>query len=176
MNANTAAYKKSANAEAKLNATAPMKLKINNSDYNPESVPEYPEGKAVVLDGKTTPRARIKLFTSTSTEAVVTADANGNWEYSIDNPLPGDHQVEAEITDPITNLTSGRELVADFKVLGVVTFDENSPPSISEKTNLKFMILPIGIGVVAAVASFLILRRRRLQKKPLIKSGSTPDI
>lgn len=73
--------------------------------------------KPFKLTGKTVANGIVKLYIfSTPREASVTADAEGNWAYTIEGLEPGSHHVEAEVTDPATQKTSARGNLIAFTV------------------------------------------------------------
>lgn len=73
--------------------------------------------KVLTIGGTTVANGVVKLFIfSDPKEATVAADAQGNWTYDISGLESGSHHVEAEVTDPATNLTSQRATLASFTV------------------------------------------------------------
>lgn len=77
----------------------------------------FSENDPIVLTGTTVPNGEVKLYIfSEPQEATVQADDKGVWSYTIESIEPGDHRVEAEVTDPATGKTSERDQVLAFAV------------------------------------------------------------
>jgi len=78
----------------------------------------------LVLKGTTVANATVKLYIfSEPRQETVVADGSGNWTYAVSGLEPGQHHVEAEVTDPKTGKTSTRATLVAFTVA--------QPPKIS---------------------------------------------
>ncbi len=132
--------------------------KDGNEIKKGSSKPVFEKTEAIIISGNTVPDGKVKLYIfSEPQEALVLADKNGDWEYTIENIEPGEHRVEAEITDPITDQTSERTQVLAFEI-EQSTSDEHLEPVnntglISEAPKYE---PPVGL-YVAAGSSLVIL-------------------
>lgn len=123
-----------------------------------------PVNKPLVLSGKTIPNGIVTLtIHSTPRTATVTADANGNWTYTVTGLESGQHHVEAAVTDPTTKLTSAPVTIAAF-TLGPSNA-RNVAATGHAATSKKavsplILVLPV-LVVLALVAGFWWFKRRR---------------
>lgn len=152
-------------AEAPKPPAAPTtEFKLDNEAVATDTKPTV-DAEGVILSGKTVANGVVTLYIfSTPKQATVTADANGYWSYEVTGLEPGDHHVEATVTDPTTNLTSERATLAAFTVAA-------SPASTTAKATSTAKPTPVWVWfvVVGGVAAFGIgvwmlvhwLRRRR---------------
>ena len=94
------------------------KVTLGGKDaYDKKSSLVFNPSQTIVLSGKTAPNNVIKLFIfSDPQEASVKADAKGNWKYSIKGLEPGNHHVEAQVTDPAKHTTSKRLTLVNFAI------------------------------------------------------------
>lgn len=100
------------------------------------------------IGGTTVANGVVKLLIfSDPKEATVTADAQGNWTYDISGLEPGSHHVEAEVTDPVTKLTSQRATLASF------TVTEPPTPVIATTPAKKQNFLPYIIAGAALIVA-----------------------
>ncbi len=141
------------------------------NDLTPESEGEkiiFTQEEPVVLSGTTVPNGLIKLYIfSEPQEATVTADAEGNWGYTINNLEPGDHRVEAEVTDPSTNTTSDRQQVLAFQVAKAEQPAEEilSAAPADDKPSPMIPILVILAVAVLGAGGFALWRKRQARAK-----------
>lgn len=117
----------------------------------------FKEDEPFTLKGTTVPNGVVKLFIfSTPREATVTADAQGNWSYVVQDIEAGDHHVEVEVTDPTTQKTSARNTIATFTVTAaqaaITTVPAVAP---QDQTWLWYtiggMLIVAGLGGAAAL-------------------------
>lgn len=102
----------------------------------------------IVLSGKTTPLATVKLYIhSTPREATVKADAQGVWTTKISNLENGNHRVEAEVIDPSSGQVSTRTQIAAFTVNAKL-----ATPGATSAASKGNGVLWIVLGGVAAAA------------------------
>lgn len=127
--------------------------------------------KPLVLSGKTVPKGIVKLFIfSEPKEATVTADDNGNWTYEVTDLPPGDHHIEAEVTDPATGKTSARNTaVLAFTVTEKPKLAAAIQETVAAPVKAKSATpLFIGLGVLAviglAVGGYFMKRRMSAKK------------
>lgn len=123
--------------------------------------------KPFELKGKTVANGVVKLYIfSTPREATVTADAEGNWTYSIQGLEPGSHHVEAEVTDPATQKTSARSNLVAFTVREAkIAVPVAAAPT--KKTSKAWVVWVVAsLILIAAVGLWWWLRKRK-QKMPV---------
>lgn len=126
----------------------------------------------LVLQGATVPNGIIKLYIfSTPREVTVTADAQGKWSYSVTGLEPGQHHVEAEVTDPATSKTSARATLASFAVRAP------KKATVSRSNAVMWLILGLG-GILFAVGAvgvwwFLRHRQRRHDTQAVVSTDTT---
>ncbi len=148
----------------KVDAPPSLALQLNGKKYDEKSTYEFPSGKTVVLGGKTVPGAIIKLFIfSTPREATVNADSSGVWTYSVTSLEPGNHRVEAQVTDPATNVTSARAKIASFSVGTTVAAKQASSVE-AQTTSRTGMLLVIAVAGLLAIlfGVWMFVRTRRM--------------
>ena len=64
---------------------------------------EFNQSQSLKLAGHTTNNGVVSLtIHSTPKTVTTTADANGNWSYTVTGLAPGSHYIEASVTDPVT--------------------------------------------------------------------------
>lgn len=133
--------------------------------------------KPFALAGKTVANGVVKLYIfSTPREATVTADANGNWTYTIEGLEPGSHHVEAEVTDPATQKTSARGTVLAFTVQEPQKTTET--PLVSKKASNPWKLWAIGGVIVLAGAggAWWWLKKRKHNSATLTgTTAASPD-
>lgn len=121
---------------------------------------------SLVLKGKTVANGVVKLFIfSDPVEATVTADAEGNWTYEVAGLAPGEHHVEAEVTDPATKKTSARATLAAFTVNAAKT--PPTTPATSAGTNSMPLIAGGAVLALVLIGAAGWWLRRRKQHNPL---------
>ncbi len=163
-------------AEVTVKADTPpsLNLQINGKAYDEKVSPEFPNGKAVVLSGKTVPNAVIKLYIfSTPREATVTADTAGVWTYTVSGLEEGAHRVEAQVTDPVTKVTSARAKIAAFSVLSAVRTGKTVVSSPAKKSNSIWAVVAVLAVALLALASgvWWFVRKR---KQPVMPDQQAP--
>lgn len=128
----------------------------------------------LVLGGKTVPNGVIKLFIfSTPREATVTANAEGVWSYTVQGLESGSHHIEAEVTDPKTNLTSPRSTIASFTVKAApkkATQTQTTMATTSKASKLPWII---GGLVILAVGGLVFWWWKR--RKHIVPSDNSSD-
>jgi hypothetical protein len=122
----TSATKKTTAAGSTTSATsattAPAVLKaesitVAGKIVNSSKTITIKQNDALVLSGKTVPNGIIKLIIhSTPRTATTTADAEGDWNYTIKNLETGNHYIEAAVTDPSNSLSSPSVKLLAFNV------------------------------------------------------------
>ncbi len=139
-----------------------------------------PADKGIMLKGKTTPNATVKLYIFSEPQtAEVKADDEGYWSYNISGLKPGDHRVEAEVIDPDTNAASARQLLGSFVVtepLSTSTTNIASAAQPSSGSRAIWIVLSLlSIGLLGIVA-FFVLRRRNSAKAKAQHTSLAPAV
>lgn len=167
--------------KSSLNTVEPVSgFTINGISDESEEITSLENGAPVVLSGTTIPNATIKLYIfSTPREATVQSDENGLWTYTITDLEPGDHRVEAVVTDTATDTASDRIELASFSIKSVAAIRE--PQENTVKTSISGMNLLVitsaGLMVlfIAAITAIIIKRKRSARpKKPDTETPLTP--
>lgn len=114
-------------------------------------------GESVTISGTTVPNGKVSLFIfSEPQEASVTADDKGVWTYVIEGLEPGEHKVEAEVTDPETEKTSERIEILAFSVAQVETVEIQETAVVEtvaeEESSSTTLLAAIGGSIVLAGA------------------------
>jgi hypothetical protein len=142
----------------------------------------FKDKELVVISGVTIPNGIVKLYIfSEPQEAEVTADAEGNWTYTVENLEAGDHRVEVEVTDPATNETSERTEVLAFSVAQAETVEETlatpesaDAPVEEDSSSLIPVIAILGILVLAgAVGGYFVWKKRNNTSRNTENTTST---
>src|SRR6266542_428713 len=96
-------------------------IKVGDS-VTTASKPQIDGSQPLILSGKTVPNGKVTLVIHSTPRTVsVVADKDGNWSYSVSGLEPGNHYVEATVTDPTTNTTSEAAKLLDFTVTAANT-------------------------------------------------------
>ncbi len=145
-------------------------VKINDSMVSAENgLAAYDFKQLITISGKTQPSGQVILYIhSEPRTATVTADANGEWSYAINNLEPGDHRIEAETKDPTTGLISSRTELAKFTVKQTATV---ATPNTTTQTadlvfkksriNPVFLVLALLVITLSGLAVIVVLKRRK---------------
>lgn len=157
-------------------APTPESIKLNNGNVTADHSVTLAAGVPIVLSGKTIPNGIVTLtIHSTPKTATVTADANGDWTYTVDrNSLePGNHTVYATVTDPTTKQTSAQSTLLSFKL----TADKRSAATVAQvaaaKKSSKGRVIAVGalLVILAAGVGYLIWRRKHAVKPATFSSN-----
>jgi hypothetical protein len=136
-------------------ALTPESIQIDGKAITADQKVTMQSDKAMVLGGKTVPNGVVNLYVfSEPKKYTVTADKDGNWTYTVAGLEPGDHHVEAEVTDPTTGKTSSRAQVLAFSVAKPVATTTAVPAQINstEKSN-TLKIVGAAVGAVVLLAA-----------------------
>lgn len=124
------------------------------------------EGKPIVLSGKTTPNSKVTLYIYSDPIVVeTTSDKDGFWSYEIASLPPGDHRVEAAVTDS-AGKTSGKAEIAKFVVAEAQSV-EKTDKVLTPKSNNNMLYLLIAIGVVLLAVIGGVVFYVRKKKRPV---------
>jgi hypothetical protein len=137
-------------------------LQIAGKDVADKNNITVENNKPFELKGKTVANGIVKLYIfSTPREATVTADAEGNWAYTIEGLEPGSHHVEAEVTDPATQKTSARGTLAAFTVQEAKKAAPVATAIPAKKTSKAWLLwTACGLLLVAGATLWWWLRKR----------------
>lgn len=130
-----------------------------------------PLATPLVLSGKTVPNGIVNLtIHSTLRTASVTADANGNWTYTVTGLEAGQHHVDATVTDPVTKQTSSSVTLAAFTVAAKSA--PNAIATVAASKSKQSSMLPVAVAsvivlVLIAGAVFWWLKRRKSAVRPI---------
>lgn len=124
-----------------------------------------------VLSGKTIPNGIVTLtIHSTPRTATVTADANGNWSYTVTGLEAGEHHAYATVTDPTTKQTSPQTTLASFTVVAAASKAVTPVATKAAATHRAGWVLPVmGVAVLVALgaAGWMFWRKKQSSKNPL---------
>jgi hypothetical protein len=124
------------------------------------------QSEPLVLAGHTVPNGQV-TFTihSAPKTATAKADASGNWTYTISGLEPGNHTVDATVTDPSTNQTSATAKLLAFTVTANAPVVANAAISASnsaKKSNSMLIeLLALAVIIIGAVAFWFIKKRKK---------------
>lgn len=121
--------------------------------------PSVKHTEPLVLTGKTVAGGVVNIYVfSEPKKYTVTADKDGNWSHSVSGLPPGDHHIEAEVTDPATGKTSPRAQVLAFRVVKSDAAPVNSSQPVEDLSSSVFNSTArlIGLTVIALAASAII--------------------
>lgn len=152
-------------------------IEVNGQPLADTSAISLESNQPLVLKGKTVPNGVVKLYIfSTPREASVTADAAGNWSYSVEGLEPGSHHIEAEVTDPATKKTSSRATLATFTVNEPKPAEQTQATNEDKRAGLPLWIFIVG-GIVTAglIALGVWLWRRHSANKKTPTPPSTQE-
>lgn len=127
--------------------TAPslLSVKSGNTDIPTDKPMEFTEGEPITISGLTSPKAIVTIYLfSDPQKFTTTADDNGVWSYTLTNVPPGDHHIEAEVTDPTTNKTSERKQLLAFVVKPAV-IAQSGAKALRNKNSLPERFVPLFI-------------------------------
>lgn len=118
----------------------------------------------ITLFGKTLPNATITLYIYSDPKSdAVKSDDQGNWIYLFKDPFsPGDHRIEATVTDEGGNISPRVEL-AKFKVVKAseIKTNQNSPEKKSTKNPAFYIFLVLFLGVISGFGFYLYKRWKK---------------
>jgi hypothetical protein len=130
----------------------------------------FDEAKPLVLSGTTVPNGVVTLaIHSTPKTVTTTADKDGHWSYTVNGLEPGDHYVEATVTDPATNKTSDSAKLLSFKLTAHKTPAVAHATPASKKQSYVPLIVGLAVVVVALLgsATWFLWRRLKFYNRPL---------
>lgn len=112
------------------------------------------------FSGKTTPNIELILTIIRGDliiTATVTADNEGNWQYTVDKSLePGEYSIKIELKSPDGKITG--EYNKTFKIAGIQDKTKNITPT-TEKKSSKLPYILGGVGLLVVFGLAVILKR-----------------
>lgn len=116
------------------------------------------------FSGKTIPNGVVHLyFQSDPFEDTATADKDGKWTYDLTRDLgEGEHSLQIAVTDPTTNLTSGKSTPVKFSLIGRAESATNQVAAEMQTTNYLWYLLCGGLfvlGIAGGTESYLYFRK-----------------
>jgi hypothetical protein len=145
-------------------------LKLGDQEVAPEQAPQQKVevGKPLTFSGKTIPNGKVILtFRSETFTDTVTADANGDWSYTLSRDLgAGDHTMTVAVTDPATNKTSDPSQPVAFTLVAAEKTETPSVTNVAKNYTLWYLV---GLGLVVSLSGalgFIIWKRKKNGKLP----------
>lgn len=153
--------------------------KVDGADKDIDEAITVDSSKPLELSGKTVPNGVVTLtIHSTPKTVTTTADADGNWSYTITGLEAGKHTVFATVTDPVTDKTSDRATLLKF----TVTAAKGAAPSSSKPTEkgnaLPYIAGAVLLAVILAGALLWFIRSRKNHRhvtSPVVHSPTMED-
>jgi hypothetical protein len=134
-------------------ALTPESMQIDGKAVTPDQKVTMQSDKSMELSGKTVPNGVVNLYVfSEPKKYTVTADKDGNWTYEVKGLEPGEHHIEAEVTDPATGKTSSRAQVLAFSVVKAAATTTAVPTQINATKKANTLTI-----VGAVVGTFVLL-------------------
>lgn len=122
------------------------------------------QDKQLVLSGTTVANGVVTLTTHSNPQTITTvADSNGNWSYSVTELAPGDHYIEASVTDPATNQTSASAKLLAFTVKTPAPASTQSTP-VHKPARWPYVV-GIALLATAIVAGWFIWKKHAHAKE-----------
>lgn len=143
-------------------------IKVGSSLIKSEDKPTIKENEPIVLSGKTVANGVVTIYVFSEPKKYTTnADKDGMWTYEVSGLPPGDHHIEAEVTDPITGKTSPRAQVLAFTIekIDAASLTSSQPKTqeyVEKRSNTLGLILGAGAIVLLVAATLLLLFKRSL--------------
>lgn len=127
-------------------------IKIDGLLVKSEDKPVIKDNKPIALSGKTVANGVVNIYIFSEPKKYTTsADKDGNWSYEVAGLPPGDHHIEAEVTDPATGKTSPRTQVLAFSVEKDASVTQAANAQKSENTSKQTSSLWLIVGSLSAV-------------------------
>jgi hypothetical protein len=135
-------------------ALTPESIQVDGKSITADQKVSVLQDKSLTLTGKTVPNGVVTLYIfSEPKKYTVTADKDGNWTYEVSGLEPGDHHVEAEVTDPATGKISARGQVLAFSVeKATVATATSEPINRAPKINTLAIVGAAVGGIVVLMA------------------------
>ncbi len=136
-------------------------IKIGDTEIIKEERIVLGVNEPLKLSGITLPGAKIKLYVfSEPKEYTVTADQEGVWSIEISGLEPGEHHVEAELTDPSTGKTSNREQVLSFSVADQLPSTDIIATSEDDDSFSIMIVVAVLTAIFAIAVAYLYFFKR----------------
>jgi hypothetical protein len=144
-------------------------IQVNGKTFGPGEKVFLQSNQSLKLSGKTVPNGKVTLYLFSDPQVFSTmADPEGYWEYEIASVPPGDHHIEAEVTDPVTNKTSERTYVTDLNVDKINEMAPQINTNSVRESGIRSMVIGAAIAaaviVATAVVSISVYHRHKLPR------------
>jgi hypothetical protein len=144
-------------------ALTPESIQVDGKSVTADQKVSVQQDKSLIVTGKTVANGVVTIYVfSEPKKYTVAADKDGNWTYSLSGLEPGDHHVEAEVTDPATNKTSTRGTILSFAVTAPAKATIATTPVTKSTKNPTVMILGVLLVVLAVIFGYLWFFKRDL--------------
>jgi hypothetical protein len=155
-------------------ALALDKVAVDGDKINTSKPVSVDKSKPVTLSGYTVANGEINLtIHSLVRNEIARANASGLWTYTVSDLDPGNHEIDATVTDPATHLTSAPATLLKFAVTGaaatVNSVNKVQAKPVTKKNNShSIAMIVLAILILAAVggAVFWMLKKRKPPTKP----------
>lgn len=132
----------------------------NGQNIRPEDLTSTKVNESFEIIGNTVSNGNVTMYIySEPKTASVTADDKGEWRYTVDCLTPGNHHIEAEVTDPKTNKASQRGTLLTFNTEDKIT---SCPSSAGFWSSWNKLIIAF-IATILLLSLFIV--RKRMNKK-----------
>jgi hypothetical protein len=132
-------------------------IKVGSLTVKPDEIPTIKSGQPVSLSGETVANGVITVYVfSEPKKYTVTADKDGNWSYIVSGLEPGEHHVEAEVTDPATGKTSLRAQVLAFKIIKTVSPTVAAAQKTNVNSHNKLAVASEALGAACALVGLVL--------------------
>ncbi|HET9850184.1 MAG TPA: Ig-like domain-containing protein [Candidatus Saccharimonadales bacterium] len=122
------------------------------------------QSQPLVLSGTTVPNAVVTLtIHSTPRTVTTTADKNGSWSYTVTGLAPGNHYVEAAVTNPATKQTTQPIKLVSFTITSAVAAVK--PAKKSGGSGALAAVIIIVVILLAGAGGYRYWRRGKNQLK-----------
>jgi hypothetical protein len=129
-------------------------VKVDGTTQDASKAVSVASDKPLLLSGKTVPNGVVTLTIHSIPKTVTaTADKDGNWSYTVTGLEPGDHYVEASVTDPATSKTSPTAKLLSFTVTAatpVAASHKLADTSVKKSHSSLYVLLLLILAVLAA--------------------------
>jgi hypothetical protein len=169
--------------------TPPATLKLDKVSIGGDKIDttqsiSLDKSKSLTISGYTIPGGVVDLtIHSTVRNEIVRADTAGYWSFVIENLEPGNHTLEAKVTDQATHLTSENATLLKFAVTGKATPNTSSAvlarkEPLRKNTNPAPLAATLSIVLIisSALTFWIIKKRKKTTKQPGAAKPAEPIV
>lgn len=140
---------------------------IDGTEKKPGETIKISENEGLKLSGKTVANAIVTIYVfSEPKKYTATADKDGNWSYEVKDLPPGEHHVEAEVTDPATGKTSERANLLAFTVEKAQAAEPAAETQAKGATNSLLVIIIGGLMALLIAGGWALWWYKRKSAAP----------